>query len=43
MSQPALRCEYVRAKGCHFVIEQPNSSVLWWYGPVEDLRKHLEN
>ena len=25
------------------MIEQPNSSVLWWYGPVEDLRKPLEN
>ena len=31
----SLRAEYVKKKGAHFVVEPPNSSVLWFYPPME--------
>ena len=30
-----LRCEYLFKKDIHYAIEQPNSSLLWYYPPME--------
>ena len=36
ISFPDYRCEYLKQKGVDWVIEQPTSSVLWYYPPMEE-------